>query len=148
DAAFFAPGVPDPLVNPVTNPVLFADLHLLAARQARRHADFQASREHLDKALIATLSLDRAPFDAVRLLVRIADALADDFEVERAVRLFAAATPLYRFIPPASALAYEYARLVDRLAGYREAFDLAATGLHRMLDLLRALEMQPAMQRE
>src|SRR5262249_17495791 len=120
DARFFGPGFPDPVVNPVLAPILFADLHILAARQARLHSDFEASRNHLDKALIATLSLEDQPVDAVRLIVRVADGLLDDFEVERAVRLVAAATPLYGFIPRDSLLDYEYLQLIDRLAGYRD----------------------------
>ena len=42
---------------PPRDPLLFAELHLLAARRARRVSDFEASRDHLDKALVATFSL-------------------------------------------------------------------------------------------
>ncbi|MBV8188594.1 MAG: CHAT domain-containing protein, partial [Alphaproteobacteria bacterium] len=147
-AELFGPAFPNPSVNPIRDPVLFAELHLLAARQARERSDFAASRDHLDKSLIATLALENDRVNALRLLVRIATGLLDDFEVERAVRLFAAATPLFSYIPPQSLLAYEYDQLVGRLAGYRKAFDLVATTLHHSLDLLQTLELRPALQRE
>ena len=41
----------------VQEPLLFAELQLLAAQRTRRISNFEASRDHLDKALIATFSL-------------------------------------------------------------------------------------------
>ena len=91
-ARFLSTGVIPEIATAVRAPVLFAELQLLAAQRSRRLGDFEASRDHLDKALIATFSLigpDR--FDAPRLLVRIAGQLLDNYDTERALRLVAAA---------------------------------------------------------
>ena len=115
-AKLSGPGFPNPAVNPTTDPVLFAELDFLAAKQSRLLFDFEASRDYLDKALTITLSLQDKRFDASRLVVRIVAQLIENYDVERAVRLVAAAMPLLQTIPPDSFLAYEFLQVVGTLA--------------------------------
>ena len=56
-AELLTPGRIAESASAVQDPLLFAELQLLAARRARRVSDFEASRDHLDKALVATFSL-------------------------------------------------------------------------------------------
>ena len=56
-AAALGEGFPLKLVNAVNDPSLFAELQLLAARRSRLVFDFEASRDHLDKALAGVLSM-------------------------------------------------------------------------------------------
>ncbi len=115
-------GFPLNLVNAASNPLLFAELKLLAARRSRLVFDFEASRDHLDKALASVLSLRSERFDASRLLVRITAQLLDNYDTERALRLVAAAAPLFETIPPDTLLAYEFLQVRAVLAGYRKDF--------------------------
>ncbi len=131
------------LANPLVNPVLFADLQLLAARRSRLVLDFESSRDHVDKALAATLSLMDEGFDAARLIVRISHQLLDNYDVDRAMRLVAAATPLLLNIPSHSFLAYEFERLVVALAGYRKDFARVTDGLRGILSALDRLQLKP-----
>jgi hypothetical protein len=145
DAKISGPGFPNPLVNPINEPVLFAELHLLAAKQARLLLDFEASRENLDKAIAITLSLEFERFDASRLLVRIAAQLLENYEVERAARLVFAALPLLTTIPPDSFLAYELVQVFNALAGYRKGFDVLADGLRNQIAKLDQLQLAPTL---
>ena len=91
-ARFLAPGYIAETAPAVSDPLLFAELQLLAAQRVRRVSDFEASRDHLDKALIATFSLTGTNrFEAPRLLVRSIAQLLENYDVERALRLLAAA---------------------------------------------------------
>ena len=119
-AAVLDEGFPIKLVNAVNNPSLFAELQLLAARRSRLVFDFEASRDHLDKALASVLSMTYERFDAARLLVRIAGQLLENYDAERALRLVAAAEPFLLTIPPNSFLAYELLQLRAILVGYRK----------------------------
>jgi CHAT domain len=138
-------GFSNHLVNAISNPVLFAELHLLAARQSRLLFDFEASRDNLDKALAITLSLDYERFDAARLIVRIAAQLLENYESERAARLVFAALPLLQTIPPDSFLAYEFLQVLNTLGGYRRGFDGQSQGLHIALSRLDHLQLNPAL---
>ena len=133
---------PIELANPLSNPVLFADLQLLAARRSRLVLDFESSRDHVEKALAATLSLADEGFDAARLIVRIANQLLENYDVERAMRLVAAATPLLVKIPPESFLAYEFSQLMVALMRYRKDFAGAAEGLRVNLSVLERLQLK------
>ena len=137
-------GFPLHLVNAMSDPLLFAELKLLAARRSRLVLDFEASRDHLDKALASTLSLKSESFDASRLLVRIAGQLLENYDTERALRLVAAAEPLLGTIPPESFLAYEFLQLRSVLAGYRKDFKAVSQGLRQAIEKLDRLQAQPA----
>jgi CHAT domain-containing protein len=135
-------GFPITLVNAVRDPVLFAELQLLAAKRSRLVFDFEASRDHLDKALVTTLSLRNERLDASRLIVRIAGQLLENFDVERALRLAAAADPLLQTIPPDSFLAYEFLQLRAALLGYRKDFAGASNDLRLSLTKLDRLQLR------
>ena len=108
-------------------------------------SDFEASRDHLDKALIATLSLTGTNrFEAPRLLVRIIAQLVENYDVERALRLLAAADPLLRTIPPDSFLAFEFLRLRADLMAYGRDYAGAAEVLQLALSKLDQLQLLPA----
>jgi CHAT domain-containing protein len=126
----------------VRDPVLFAELHLLAAKRSRLVSDFEASRDHLDKALVSTLSLRLQGFEAHRLIVRIAGQLLENDDIERALRLVAAAEPLLQTIPPDSLLAYDYLQLRAALHGYHKDFASASKDLHLALAKLERLQLR------
>ncbi len=130
--------------NAVNNPSLFAELQLLAARRSRLVFDFEASREHLDKALASVLSMTGERLDAARLLVRIAGQLLENYDAERALRLVAAAEPLFKAVPPNSFLAYELRQLRATLAGYRKDFAEVSKELRLALATLAQLQLAPS----
>ena len=142
-ASVLGDGFPVKLANAVNNPSLFAELQLLAARRSRLVFDFEASREHLDKALASVLSMTRERIDAARLVVRIAGQLLDNYDAERALRLVAAAEPLLQAIPPNSFLAFELLQLRATLAGYRKDFGEVSKDLHLALAKLEQLQLAP-----
>jgi hypothetical protein len=142
-ASVLGDGFPIKLINAVNNPSLFAELQLLAARRSRLVFDFETSRDHLDKALASVLSMTWERFDAARLVVRIAGQLLDNYDAERALRLVAAAEPLFQAIPPNSFLAYELLQLRATLAGYRKDFGEASKDLHLALAKLEQLQLAP-----
>jgi hypothetical protein len=128
----------------VSDPLLFAELQLVAAQRARRISDFEASRDHVDKALVATLSLvSTSRFEASRLLVRIIAQLAENYDTDRALRLLAAADPLLQTIPPDSFLCFEYLRLRADLMAYGRDYVGAATVLNIALSKLDRLQLGP-----
>src|SRR5262249_1562934 len=126
----------------IRDPILFTELHLLGAKRARLVLDFEASRDHLDKALVSTLSLRSQSLDASRLIVRIAYQLLENDDVERALRLFAAAEPMLQTMPPDSLLAYDYLQLRAALAGYRRDFVSASKDLHLAFAKLDRLQLR------
>jgi CHAT domain-containing protein len=132
---------PIKLVNAVNNPSLFAELQLLAARRSRLVLDFEASRDHLDKALASVLSMTYERFDAARLLVRIAGQLLENYDAERALRLVAAAEPFLLAIPPNSFLAYELLQLRATLVGYRKDLGQVSKDLRQALATLEQLQL-------
>jgi hypothetical protein len=134
---------PIKLVNAVNNPSLFAELQLLAARRSRLVFDFEASRDHLDKALASVLSMTYERFDAARLLVRIAGQLLENHDAERALRLVAAAEPFLLTIPPNSLLAYELLQLRATLVGYRKDLGQVSKDLRQALAMLEQLQLAP-----
>jgi CHAT domain-containing protein len=134
---------PIDIANPLVSPVLFADLQLLAARRSRLVLDFESSRDHVEKALAATLTLTDQGFDAARLLVGICNQLLENYDIERAIRLSAAAMPLLAKIPPDSFLAYEFGQLMVNLLRYRKDFAGAAEGLRHLLSALDRLQLKP-----
>jgi hypothetical protein len=142
-AKLFGPGFPSHLVNPLSNPVLFAELNLLAAKQSRLVFDFEASRDHVDKALVSALSLEDERFDASRLVVRIAAQLLENYDVEHATRLVFAAMPLLQTIPRESFLGYEFLQVLNTLGGYRRSFDALSEGLHDTISRLDQLQLAP-----
>ncbi len=128
----------------VQYPLLFAELHLLAARGTRRVSNFEASRDHLDKALIATFSLvGPSRFDAPRLLVRIIGQLTENYDAERALRLLAAADPLLKTIPSNSYLWLEYLQLRANLMAYDGNYADAAKVLQLALPALDRQQLRP-----
>ncbi|MFO1079286.1 MAG: CHAT domain-containing protein [Reyranellaceae bacterium] len=147
NAPSLGPAIADASVNPHRQPVLFADLHLLAAEQARRRGDRPAAAEHLDQSLAIALSLTTGRFTAARLIVRIAAELLAADESLRAVRLVTAATPLLDTIPPDSALLLELLEVQATLASQRRALDLVATLVDHGERLLTRLELRPATRR-
>lgn len=134
---------PIDIANPLVSPVLFADLQLLAARRSRLVLDFESSRDHVEKALAATLTLTDQGFDAARLIVGICNQLLENYDIERAIRLSAAAMPLLVKIPPDSFLAYEFGQLMVNLLRYRKDFAGAAEGLRHLLSALDRLQLRP-----
>lgn len=134
---------PIDIANPIVSPVLFADLQLLAARRSRLVLDFESSREHVDRALAATLTLADEGFDAARLIVGICNQFLENDDIERAMRLSAAAMPLLVKIPPDSFLAYEFGQLMVNLLRYRKDFAGAAEGLRHLLKALDRLQLKP-----
>jgi hypothetical protein len=139
----FGPDFPFQVVSSLSDPLLFAELELVAARRARLVFDFEASRDHLDKALASVLSMTYERFDVARLLVRIAGQLLENYDAERALRLVAAAEPLLQSIPPNSFLAYELLQLRATLAGYRKDFAEVSKDLHLALATLEQLQLGP-----
>jgi CHAT domain-containing protein len=131
-------------ISPATDPVLFAELHLLAALQSRLAFDFSASREHVDKALASALSLGFERMDAPRLIVRIVNQLLHNYDVERAQRLLTAADPLLPSIHLASLLAHDFMQLRAVLYGYSHRnFDQASQDLREALSMLDRLQLHP-----
>lgn len=144
-AGFLAPGAIPEIASAVRAPLLFAELQLLAAQRSRRLSDVEGSRDHLDKALIATFSLigpDR--FEAPRLLVRIAAQLLENYDTERALRLVASADPLLKTIPANSFLAFEFLRLRAELLGYVKNYAGAADVLRLAIAKLDRQQLRPA----
>ena len=89
-------GIPPSLATPLSNPVLYAELALLAAHRARRISNFGLSRRYLDGALAAVLSLQAEADDARSLVLRIIRQHLANYDAERALRLFVAAARLPR----------------------------------------------------
>lgn len=144
-ARFLAPGVIPELATAVGDPLLFAELQLLATQRARRLSDFELSRDHLDKALIATFSLTGTNrFEAPRLLVRITAQLLENYDIERALRLLAAADPLLKTIPSDSFPGFEFLRLRAALMAYGRDYAGAAKVLRLALSKLDRLQLRPA----
>ena len=143
-ASALGEGFPLKLVNAGNDPSLFAELQLLAARRSRLVFDFEASRDHLDKALAGVLSMTGERVDAARLVVHIAGQLLDNYDAERALRLFAAAEPLLQAVPPKSFLAYDLRQLRATLAGYRKDFAEVSKELHLALAALEQLQLSPS----
>jgi hypothetical protein len=139
----FGRGFPMEVINPATDPILFADFQLLAARQSRLAFDFEASRDYLDRALASTLSLQVERADVPRLLVRIAGQLLDNYDAERALRLVAAAEPILQTIPRNSLLSFDLLQLRATLHGYRKDFAAASHDLRQALSLLDRLQLKP-----
>ena len=126
------------------DPLLFAELQLLAARRARWVSDFEASRDHLDKALVATFSLvGSSRADAARLLVRSIGQLLDNHDTERALRVLTAGDPLLLTIPPDSFLFVEFLLLRAHLMAYGRDYAGAAKIMHLALAKLDRLQLAP-----
>ncbi|MBI2741827.1 MAG: CHAT domain-containing protein [Rhodospirillales bacterium] len=139
-ARFLTPGFIAEAASVIQDPLLFAELQLLSAQRARGVSDFAASRDHLDKALVATFSLvGSSRFNASRLLVRTIGQLANNYDTERALRLLAASDALLQTIPSDSSLFLEFLLLRADLmafgrnyAGAAEVMRLALTKLERL----------------
>lgn len=143
-AQVLSPGAIAKTISAVQEPLLFAELQLVAAQRARRMSDFEASRDHLDKALVATLCLaGRSRFDAPRLLVRIIGQLLENYDAERALRLLAAADPLLKTIPSNSSLWLEFLQLRAELMAYDGNYAAAAKVLQLALPALDRLQFPP-----
>ena len=143
-AELLAPGRIAESASAAQDPLLFAELQLLAARRARRVSDFEASRDHLDKALVATFSLvGSSRADAARLLVRIIGQLLDNHDTERALRVLAAADPLLLTIPSDSFLFVEFLLLRAHLIAYGRDYAGAAKVMHLALAKLDRLQLGP-----
>jgi hypothetical protein len=129
----------------VQDPLLFAELQLLAARRARRVSDFEASRDHLDKALVATFSLvGSSRADAARLVVRIITQLLENHDTERALRVLTAGDPLLLTIPSDSFLFVEFLLLRAHLIAYGRDYAGAAKVMHLALAKLDRLQLGPS----
>ncbi len=136
-------GAPPAIINPATDPVLFADLELMQAWQAVRDQDLDSARDHVDKALASTLSLPFQQFDAARLLLGIGRQLVANDEIERAFRLVIAAEPILRALPPRSFLRYEHLHLLAILNAYARNHDAAAHLFREALSVLDGLQLAP-----
>ncbi len=143
-ARFLTPAYIAEAASVVQDPLLFAELQLLAARRARQVSDFEASRDHLDKALVATFSLvGPSRFDASRLLVRIMGQLLENYDTERALRLLAAGDSLLQTIPPDSSLFLEFVLLRADLMAYGRDYAGAAKVMQLALPKLDRLQLRP-----
>ncbi|SEO02800.1 CHAT domain-containing protein [Rhodospirillales bacterium URHD0017] len=143
-AKFLTPSFIAEAASVIRDPLLFAELQLLAAQRARRLSDFEASRDHLDKALVATFSLvGPSRFDASRLLVRIMGQLLENFDTERALRLLAAGDSLLQTIPADSSLFLEFLLLRADLMGYGRDYAGAAKVMQLALSKLDRLQLGP-----
>src|SRR4030095_9154543 len=126
------------------DPLLFAELQLLAAQRARRISDFDASRDHIDKALVASFSLvGPSRFDAPRLLVRIIGQLVGNYDTERALGLLAASDSLLQTIPSDASLFLEFLLLRAELMAYGRDYAGAAEVLQLALSKLDRLQLRP-----
>ena len=130
------------LAPAMQDPATYAELQLLAAWQSRAASDFAAAQDHLDQALIGTLSLPRdvgplAPY----LLVTIIKELLVNADIERALRLTTAAEPILRQLPPGSLLSFELLQIKSTLLTYANDFTDAAKDLERALALLDVLQV-------
>lgn len=142
-AHLLGPGFPAG-VNAAEHPELFAELHLLAARRSRLVSDFESSREHLDKALVSTLSLQGQQLTALRLIVRIAGQLLENFDSERGLRLVSAAYSLFQSVPPDSLAVYQYLRLKATFHVYGKDAVGADKDLRLALATLDRLQLREA----
>lgn len=136
-------GLPPGFIPAIGDGVPFAELELAMSRQARLAGDFDAAREHIDKAIAATLSLVDQPFEAPRLIVNAGWQLLDTYDAERALRLVAAAEPLLRQIPGDSLLAHQWLMVQATLAGYRKDFAAASRHYREALAVLDRLQLRP-----
>src|SRR4030095_9435452 len=126
------------------DPLLFAELQLLAAQRARRISDFDASRDHIDKALVASFSLvGPSRFDAPRLLVRILGQLVGNYDTERARGLLPASDSLLQTIPSDTSLFLEFLLLRAELMAYGRDYAGAAEVLQLALSKLDRLQLRP-----
>ncbi len=143
-AELLTPGRIAETASAAQDPLLFAELQLLAARRARWVSDFEASRDHLDKALVATFSLvGSSRADAARLLVRSIGQLLDNHDTERALRVLTAGDPLLLTIPPDSFLFVEFLLLRAHLMAYGRDYAGAAKVMHLALAKLDRLQLGP-----
>ena len=143
-ARFLTPDFIAEATSVVRDPLLFAELQLLAAQRARRISDFEASRDHLDKALVGTFSLvGPSRFDAPRLLVRIMGQLLENYDTERALRLLAAGDSLLKTIPSDSSLFLEFLLLRAELMAYGRDYAGAAEVFQLALSKLDRLQLRP-----
>jgi CHAT domain-containing protein len=143
-AKFLTPGFIAEAASVIKDPLLFAELQLLAAQRARRVSDFDASRDHIDKALVATFSLvSPSRFDAPRLIVRIIGQLVGNYDTERALRLLAASDSLLQTIPPDSFLFVEFLLLRAELMAYGRDYAGAAKVMQLALSQLDRLQLAP-----
>lgn len=137
-------GIPPALATPLSSPVLFAELALLAAQRARRASNFALSRGYLDTALATTLSFQFERYDAGGLVLRIIRQHLANYDAERALRLFVAAGPLFESLPPGSVQYLDFLDLRAELHGYRRDFAAASIDLNAMLHLLDQLQIDGA----
>src|SRR5262245_2190055 len=122
------------LASSVSDPLVFAELQLLAARRTRLAADFAASRDHLDRALVATLSLpSEVASQAPRLVMRIASELLENYDTERTIRLMVAAEPMFNRVSEDSLLFYDLLQLRAALLGFSKQYVEAARELRLAL---------------
>ena len=143
-AQFLTPGFIAEAASVIRDPLLFAELHLLAAQRARRLSDFEAARDHIDKALVATFSLvGPSRFDAPRLLVRIIGQLVGNHDTERALGLLAAGNSLLQTIPPDTSLLLEFLLLRAELMAYGRDYAGAAEVLQLARSKLDRLQLRP-----
>ena len=134
------------MASSVHDPLIFAELQLLAARRARLASDFVASRDHLDRALTSTLSLTNDYVSQVpRLIIRIASEFLENYDTERALRLMAAAEPMFERIPPDSSLFYDLLQLRSALFGFGRRFADASKELRMALSRLDRLQLRPSL---
>ena len=134
---------PAGVTNALADPIMYADLHLLASTRARMMSDFDASRDHLDRALGSIFTLQTESFDAPRLIVRAVGQLLHNYDTERALRLFTAAEPLLARIPEDSFLFVEYLQIRAALWGYLKSPDKVAADVHLFLIKLEKLQIKP-----
>jgi hypothetical protein len=131
------------LASSVPDPLFFAELSLIAARRARLAADFTASRDHLDRALVGTLSLTGdVVSQAPRLVMRIVSDLLENYDVERALRLMVAAEPMFKWIPEDSLLFYDLLQLRAALLGFGRKYVEASNELRLALSKLDRLQLR------
>ncbi len=131
------------LATSVRDPALYAELQILATWQSRLASDFTAAQDHLDQALVSTLSLPQeAGSLAPYLVITIIDELLQNDDIERALRLTTAAEPILRRIPPDSLLFFELLQIKSTLLAYGGNFSDAAALLHLALDKLEKLQLR------
>ena len=127
---------PNGVTNPLSDPVVFADLHLFAARWALNDGNLEAARDNVDKAIASTLSLTFEHYDAPRLIVRSALLLLESYDTERALRLLVQAEPLLLRIPENSLLGCEYLEVRGLLLATIGDFNSAARDFQAAIEKL------------
>ncbi len=132
---------PDGITTPLSDPVLYGDLELFAARRLLNEGRVEEARDHVEKVISAVLSMSFERFDAPRLLVRSASLLLESYDVERAWKLVIQSESILSGIPRQSLLYCEYLLLRASLSATGGQFGLAVKDLQEAINSVRQLQV-------